>query len=162
MCLQFSQVWAQEWDCWGKCSTHALVLEKPLDFSKPDLYLFFWLRWVRVAARGRSLAVGAGANSLAGVQGPRIRRLLLPWRQLLGMRAPALQHVGSRAQAQWWRGAGLAAPQRVESSRPGIEPSSPAVAGGFLTTGPSGRPSNLCFQKVVSGFILIREERFPL
>ena len=37
---------------------------------------------------------------------------------------------------------GLVAPWHVESPQTGIEPMSPALAGGFLTTGPSGKSEN--------------------
>ena len=35
---------------------------------------------------------------------------------------------------------GLAAPRHMGSSGPGIEPMYPALVGGFLTTGPPGKP----------------------
>ena len=50
-----------------------------------------------------------------------------------------LQFPGSRAQVQWLWGIGPATPQHVDSSRPGLEPLSPALAGGFLTTWPPGK-----------------------
>ena len=47
-----------------------------------------------------------------------------------------LQSMGSRVQGQWLWCMGLVVPWPVESSRPGIKPVSPALAGGFPTTGP--------------------------
>ena len=37
----------------------------------------------------------------------------------------------------------LVAPQHVESSKPGIQPLSPALAGGFLSTLPPGKSFNM-------------------
>ena len=58
--------------------------------------------------------------------------------------AQQVQLTGSRAGAQQlWR-TGLAVPRRVGSSQNRIEPMSPALAGGFLTTVPPMRsPSPL-------------------
>ena len=50
--------------------------------------------------------------------------------------AEQLLLMGSRAQAQWLLLTGSAAPQHEGSSRTGIKPMSPALAGGLLTTGP--------------------------
>ena len=47
-----------------------------------------------------------------------------------------LQSMGSRVQGQWLWLMGLVVPWPVGSSRPGIKPVSPALAGGFPTTGP--------------------------
>ena len=38
---------------------------------------------------------------------------------------------------------GLVAPQHVGSSAPGLEPVSTALAGGFLTTAPPGKPPKI-------------------
>ena len=71
----------------------------------------------------------------------------------------SLQSTGSRrvgfsscgswapdAQAQQLWLTGLVAPRHVGSSRPGLEPVSPALAGGFLTTAPPGKPGNASFK----------------
>ena len=50
------------------------------------------------------------------------------------MWAPYLWLLGSRTQAQLWP-MGLVAPQHVGSSQTMMEPVSPALAGGFFTTG---------------------------
>ena len=47
--------------------------------------------------------------------------------------------MGSRAQAQRLWCMGLVALWQVGSSGPGLEPVSPALAGGFLTTVPPGK-----------------------
>ena len=51
-----------------------------------------------------------------------------------------LQPVGSRAPSQQlWR-TDLVAPRHVDLPRPEVEPVSPALADGFLSTGPPGKP----------------------
>ena len=51
-----------------------------------------------------------------------------------------LQLPGFRAPAQQWRCClGLGAPRHWDHPGPGIELMSPALAGGFLTTGPPGK-----------------------
>ena len=61
--------------------------------------------------------------------------------------ARALEHAGSVVAAPGLQGAGavvvkhgLRAPQHVGLPGPGVELVSPALAGGFLTTGPPGKP----------------------
>ena len=67
---------------------------------------------------------------------------LLGFLSSCGVRAP--ERVGpvvcGTQALQLWR-AGLAAPQHVGIlvPRPGIEPASPALEGGFFTTGPPGK-----------------------
>ena len=76
------------------------------------LIYYFWLCWAFVAADGLSLVAGSGGSSLVGVCG-------LLW-------------------CEWFTG--LVALQHVGSSQTRDELMSPAVAGGFLTTGPPGKP----------------------
>ena len=52
-----------------------------------------------------------------------------------------LQFPGSRAQAQWLCRTGLIVPQNGSVPDQGVNPF-PALAGGFLTTEPSGKPSD--------------------
>ena len=60
---------------------------------------------------------------------------------------PLLLSIGSRCGgvsacstwAQWSRHADLVAPQHVGSSRKGIEPMFPVLAGRFVSTGPAGK-----------------------
>ena len=61
------------------------------------------------------------------------------------MWALQLQLPGSRAQAQQLLRMGLAALWHVESSWTGIKPESPALAGGFFTTEPLGKPQLMLF-----------------
>ena len=56
------------------------------------------------------------------------------------MWAQYLQSPGSRAQALELWGTGLAAPGQVDHLGTGLEPVSPALAGGFFTIEPLGKP----------------------
>ena len=58
---------------------------------------------------------------------------------LQGVQASEVAAPGSRALAQWLRLTGLVAPQHVGSFRTRDQMVSPALAGGFLATGPSGK-----------------------
>ena len=60
--------------------------------------------------------------------------------QALGKQASVVVARGSRAQAQWLWHTGLVAPQMWDFPGPGLEPVSPALAGGFLATAPPGKP----------------------
>ena len=109
-------------------------------------FFYLWLRWVFVATCGLSLvAASRGYYSLwcAGFS--------LHWILLLqstgstcvgfsscGTWAQQLCLTGSRAQAQQLWYTGLVAPGMWDLPRPGLEPVSPALAGGFLTTAPPG------------------------
>ena len=92
------------------------------------LILFIWLHRVLVVARG----IFAAACRLSRGAGSRVRRL---------------SSCGTRAPQLWC--AGLVAPRHVGIlvPQPGIEPVSPALEGGFLTTGPPGRSPNESFYK---------------
>ena len=84
-----------------------------------------------VAMHGHSLVAVSGGYALAAVS-----RLL--WSRSTGSRVcglQQLQHVDSVAVAH-----GLSCPHSMwDLPRPGIKPVSPALAGGFLTTGPPGK-----------------------
>ena len=77
----------------GKRTVCAIVLQEPPELSKPDLY-FFLLTALGLAAQDLSPAVGAGATLWWGRRGLTSRRLLLLWRQVLGMWAPAVAARG--------------------------------------------------------------------
>ena len=92
---------------------------------------YFWLCWICVSARGLSLvAVSWGPRSNFGVRASRCS----------GFSCEATRQGSRRVGAVVVaRGVGLAAPRRVGSSqtRKDANPS-PAMAGGFLTTGAPG------------------------
>ena len=117
------------------------------------LFIHFWLRCIFVTARGHSLvAVSRGYCSL-WCTCPSLQWLLLLWstgsrhtgsvvvaRGLSSCGSQTLEHrlssCGSRAQllcGMW------------DLPGPGLEPVSPALAGGILTTAPPGKSPKLSF-----------------
>ena len=110
-------------------------------------FIYFRLRWVFIAVCGLSLVVVSGGYSSLRCAGFLLRWLLL-WST--GSRCTgfsscgtwALEHGLSScgARAQLLRG-------MWDLPGPGLEPVSPALAGGFLTTAPPGKPyiHVLCF-----------------
>ena len=81
------------------------------------------------------IAVNGGSSSLWAV-GLSLRWRLL--RQSTGSRRLSFNNCITQAQQLWYMG--LVAPRHVESSRPGIEPVSPALASRFLSTVSLGKP----------------------
>ena len=66
--------------------------------------------------------------------------------------------MGPRAQAQQlWR-TGLVALRVWDLPRPGLEPVSPALAGGFLTTGPPGKPLKYFFETLLVACVPYRKK----
>ena len=89
--------------------------------------IYFLLHWVFVAARAFSSWGERGLLFLA-VAGSSLQWLLLLW--LTGSRRAGFSSCGAQAyllHGMW------------DLSGPGIEPMSPALAGGFLTTVPPGK-----------------------
>ena len=110
-----------------------------------NLLIYFWLHWVFVAPCGLSLvAVSGGYSSWAShcggfsccrAQALGVQASVVVARGLSSCGSRALEHrlssCGSRAQplrGMW------------DLPRPGLKPVSPALAGGFLTTVPPGKP----------------------
>ena len=77
------------------------------------LFIYFWLRWVFVAARRLSLVALSGGYSF--------------------LRCTGSMHVGFSSCGT------RAAPGMWDLPGPGIEPMSPVLAGGFLTNVPRGK-----------------------
>ena len=107
--------------------------------NKFILFISFWLHWVFVAACGLSLVVASGGCSslwCAGFTSGGSRALELRLSSC-GMRALLLHGM--------W-----------DLPGPGLEPMSPALAGGFLTTAPPGKPYFLIFKQNRSTFITLK------
>ena len=99
-----------------------------LFFFFVNLFIYFCLRWVFIAAHGLSLVAVSGGYSSLRCAGFSLRWLLLLWS--MGSRHAGFSSCDARAQllrGMW----GLPGP--------GLEPVSPALAGGFLTTVPPGK-----------------------
>ena len=100
----------------------------------------FWLCWVFVAACGLSLVVVSGDYSLLRCAGFSLRRLLLLWG--MGSRRAGFSSCGSEALEHRLSSCGTRA-QLLRGTWdlpvPGLEPVSPALAGGFSTSAPPGK-----------------------
>ena len=136
-------------NCYG---TVTLVCFSFFSFFKKKIYLFiyFWLHWVFVAARGLSLQLWqVGAALYCGAQPSHCDGFSCCGAWALGARASVvvacgLSSCGSRALERRLSSCGTRA-QLLHGTwdlpGPGIEPVSPALAGGLLTTAPPGKPS---------------------
>ena len=124
-----------------------------LFFFKIFIYLFFWLRWVFVAARGLSLvAASRGSSSLqfmgfsfgrfscCGAQALAVRASVVVARGLssCSSRAPECRLSSYGTRAQLLRG-------MWDLPRPGLEPVSPALAGRLPTLCHQGSPFSSSF-----------------
>ena len=93
------------------------------------LFIYFWLCWVFVCVRGLSLVAASGGHSSSQCAGLSLSRPLL-------LRSTGSRRAGSVVVAH--------GPSRSAACGtfpgPGLEPVSPALAGGFLTTAPPGKP----------------------
>ena len=105
--------------------------------------IYFWLRWVFVAARGLSLVVASrGYSSLWCAGFSLLWFLLLP---STGSRHTGFSSCGSRALERRLGSCGTRAKLLCgmwDLPRPGLEPVSPALAGEFLTAEPPGKPQS--------------------
>ena len=102
--------------------------------------IYFWLCWVFVAARRLSLVAVSGGYSSLRCTGFSLRWLLLL--RSTGFRRKGFSSCGSRALEHRLSSCGAQA-QLLSSMwdlpGPGLEPESPALAGGFLTTAQPGK-----------------------
>ena len=122
-----------------------------------SIYLFiYWLCWVFVFARGLSLVAVSGGHSSLWCAG-----FLLQWLLLLrntGSRHTDFSSCGSRALERRLSSCGAWAQLlrgMWDLPGPGIEPVSPALAGRFLTTAPTGKPPLCPFLNWIIWFFAI-------
>ena len=109
----------------------------------------------------RALVVQASVVAAHGLSSCGTRALRHAGFSCCGTWAQQLWLAGSRALTQWlWRTA-LVAPWHVGQ---GIEPLSPALAGGFLTTAPPGKSQELYFQFIIPIFLFntYSKQQYPL
>ena len=92
----------------------------------------FWLSWVLIAVHELSLIAGSGATLLIAV-----RCLLFALQWLLVDHR--LLSVGFSSNNMWVQDLGHSGLVVWKLPGPGIELVSPALVGGFLTTGPPGK-----------------------
>ena len=121
-----------------------------------NLFIYFWLRWVFVAVRRLSLVAASGGYSSLQCTGFSLRWLLLLWST--GSRRPGFRSCGSRALERRLSSCGARA-LLLRGMRgrpgPGLEPVCPALAGGFLTTAPAGKPPILPFFAALNTIVII-------
>ena len=107
-----------------------------------NLFIYlFWLCWVSVAAHGLSLVVASRGCSLLRCAGFSLR-WLLPLRST-GSRHTGPSSCGSQALERRLSSCGARAQMlrgMWDLPGPGLKPVSPALASGFLTTVPPGKP----------------------
>ena len=114
-----------------------------------NLFIYFWLCWVPVAVHGPPLAAVSGGHS-----SPRCAGLSLLWPLPLrstgfsscGLRALERRLSSCGAWAQLLRG-------MWDPPGPGPEPMTPALAAGFSTTAPPGKPRENNFKKYIYIYI---------
>ena len=115
------------------------------------LFIYFWLRWVFVAACRLSLVAASGGYSLR-CAGFSLRWLLLLWS--MGSRRAASEVMARRLSSCGARS--LLLRGRWVLPGPGIKPVCPALAGGFLTTATPGK-SLLLFSCLTSSRYYVNE-----
>ena len=110
-----------------------------------NLFIYFWLCWVFIAAHRLSLVVASGGYSSLRCAGFSLQWLLLL--QSTGSRRAGFSSCGARAQllhSMW------------DLPGSGLEPVSPALAGRFLTTVPPGKsPCTLPILLFLTHFLLV-------
>ena len=113
--------------------------------------IYFWLHWVFAAACGLSLVAASRGYSSLQCTGFSLRWLLLLW-------STGFRHAGFSSCGLWaleHRLSSCGAQAQLlcgtwDLPGPGLEPVSPALAGGFLTTAPPGKSRMCSFDNRVS------------
>ena len=109
------------------------------------LFTYCGVCWVFVAARGLSLvAVSRGYSPVCGARASHGRGFSCPGARALELPASVVATHGLVV-AQ-----GLGCPTAEESSLTRIKPMSPALAGGFVSTGPPRKASSVFFKCINS------------
>ena len=105
------------------------------------LFIYFWLRWVFIAACGLSVVAASGGYSSLWCTGLGTRASVFV---AYGLSSCGLQALECRLSScvAW----ALLLCSTWDLPGPGLEPVSPALAGGFLTTAPPGKPRWKIFQ----------------
>ena len=128
---------------------------KHISFFLINLFIYFWLCWVFIPAcvgflqlwrAGATLRCGVRASHCGGFSCCRARALGA-WASVVV--ACRLSRCGSRALEHRLSNCGTRAQLLCgmwDLPGPGLEPMSPALAGGFLTTAPPGKSlKHICF-----------------
>ena len=110
------------------------------------LFIYFWPHWVFVATHGLSLAAAHGGYSSLQCAGLSLRWPLLLWST--GSRRTGFSSCGLKALERRLSSCGTRAQllrDMWDLPGPGLEPVSPALAGGFSTIVPPGKPLGQIF-----------------
>ena len=106
-----------------------------------NLFIYLWLRRVFIAARRLSLVAASGGFSCCRARALGARASVDAVRGLSSRGTWALERVGfSSCGARAWL-----LRRMWDLPGAGLKPVSPALAGGFLTTVPPGKPLRLLF-----------------
>ena len=117
------------------------------------LFIYFWLRWVSVAAHGLSPVAASGGHCSLWCTG-----FSLQWPLLLqnsvsrraGFSSCGLQALERRLSSWGARASLLRGVWDLPG--PGLEPVSPELAGGFLTTAPPGKTYNFFYNEKLAKY----------
>ena len=147
--LQFLKLTVKEnllWD-WSSLALQVILFYLFI-FLNLFIYFYFWLRWAFLLRVGVSLVAASGGYSSLRCAGFSLGGLSCCRARAPGARASVVVALGLSSCGSW-------APEHRLSScgtwawllrgmwdppGPGLEPVSPALAGGFLTTAPPGKP----------------------
>ena len=125
------------------------------------LFIYFWRSWVFVALRGLSVVAASGGYSSLRYTGFSLRWLLLF--RSMGSRRASFSSCGSRALERRLSSCGTRAQLLCgmwDLPGPGIEPVSPALAGGFLTTAPPGKPGSMVLDVNILVYLVLGTVEF--
>ena len=129
--------------------------------NKFYLFIYFLLRWVFVAVRGLSLVAASGGYSSLRCAGFSSQWLLLL--QSTGSRWAGFSSCGTWALERRLSSCGTRAyllRGMWDLPGPGLEPVSPALAGGFLTTVPLGKSPIYLFKLVLFFPLWIKTQKW--
>ena len=125
------------------------------------LFIYFWRSWVFVALCGLSVVAASGGYSSLRYTGFSLRWLLLF--RSMGSRRASFSSCGSRALERRLSSCGTRAQLLCgmwDLPGPGIEPVSPALAGGFLTTAPPGKPGSMVLDVNILVYLVLGTVEF--
>ena len=149
---QFTSLWRGGYHCLIYLSIYLFTYV--FIYLSIYLFIYLWLRWVFVAARGLSLVAGSRGYSSLQCAGFSLWWLLLL--QSTGSRHTGFSSCGSQALERRLSSCGARAqlPRGTwDLPGPGLKPVSPALADGFLTIAPPGKP-NQCLLDIHSSLVL--------
>ena len=141
-----------------------------------EKFIYFWLHWVSISLHGLSLVVASGGCSSLLCVGFSLQWLVL-WRST-GSRSMGFSNWAHRlgscnSQAlgrglRNWDAQDYLLYSMWDRPVPGIEPTYPALAGGFLSTVPPGKSHQVFIwtskwsRKLLCSYIMVRKDSLPI